>query len=255
MWQQQHQQQKRQQTNSAIGQDSSPEPPEHTLTDCKNMLHIDLSNYIFYWWTRSRSIDKIIIYYDWTRSSPKHIENVSNLLINRHLKHDLKCVETNYFWNKLFFVKLSLPLIIPYKHGQQRVPASGSIPDATYEVRSLAHTFMWCTAKDEFQMDGGFDELESSICEDLCNIPCNFLEGDDRNVACDHYNRYASDVRQLLVSLWAKYQRHSLSWLHMLAHGDRSCDEVRIAKAWNFYNGLIDTLLSHRIKPVITLYH
>lgn len=134
-------------------------------------------------------------------------------------------------------------------------PASGSSPDATSKVLNFPDGFMWGTATAAFQIEGGFEGRESSIWDDFCNIPGNVLDGDDGKVACDHYNRYASDVPDLLVPLGAKYYRLSLSWPRVLAHGDRACDDVVNSEGVKFYNGLIDTLLSHGIEPVITLYH
>lgn len=77
-----------------------------------------------------------------------------------------------------------------------------------------------------FQIEGGFEGHELSICNDFCSITGNFLDGDNGKVTCDHYNRYASDLHDLLVPLGVKYNRLSLSRPRVLAHRDRACDDV-----------------------------
>lgn len=74
--------------------------------------------------------------------------------------------------------------------------------------------------------------------------------GDTGDVACDHYHRYADDVR-LMADLGLDAYRLSISWPRVLPTGTGATN----AAGLDFYDKLIDTLLNANITPYITLYH
>ena len=76
------------------------------------------------------------------------------------------------------------------------------------------------------------------------------LNGDKGDVACDHYNRYADDV-ELMASLGLQSYRFSLAWPRIHPYPDQAANEAGL----DFYDRLVDTLLSHDIEPWVTLFH
>ncbi len=81
-------------------------------------------------------------------------------------------------------------------------------------------------------------------------MPGRIFQNQDARTACDFYHRYAADVA-LIQSLGIKDFRFSLSWSRILPEGTGRVNDRGI----DFYNRLIDTCLTHRIEPWVTLYH
>lgn len=72
----------------------------------------------------------------------------------------------------------------------------------------------------------------------------------DPNIACDHYHRYKEDIR-LMKDLGLETYRFSISWVRIVPDGSGDINQ----KGIEFYNDLIDELISNEIKPLITLSH
>ena len=70
------------------------------------------------------------------------------------------------------------------------------------------------------------------------------------DVACDHYRRFADDVR-LMRELGIQAYRFSISWSRVLPEGTGRVNRAGL----DFYSRLVDTLLEHNIQPIVTLYH
>lgn len=81
-------------------------------------------------------------------------------------------------------------------------------------------------------------------------IPGKVFNNDTGEVACDHYHRFEEDVA-LMKSLGIKAYRFSISWPRILPTGQGEVNQAGI----DFYNRLIDSLLSAGIEPWVTLYH
>lgn len=73
--------------------------------------------------------------------------------------------------------------------------------------------------------------------------------GDDGAIACDHYHRYEEDLDLLTEGGFDAY-RFSFSWSRLYPDG-RSLNET----GWDFYDRLIDAILSRNLKPYATGYH
>jgi beta-glucosidase/6-phospho-beta-glucosidase/beta-galactosidase len=69
-------------------------------------------------------------------------------------------------------------------------------------------------------------------------------------VAADHYNRMKEDI-EIMARLGATAYRFSVSWPRLLPNCSGTVNERGV----QFYSDMIDELLKHRIKPVLTLYH
>ena len=75
--------------------------------------------------------------------------------------------------------------------------------------------------------------------------------GDNGEVACDHYNRFEEDIA-LMKSLGVKAYRFSIAWPRILPTGT---EQEPIEEGLAFYDRLVDALLEAGIEPWVTLYH
>ncbi len=112
--------------------------------------------------------------------------------------------------------------------------------------------FLWGAAAASYQVEGAWNEdgKGESIWDRFSHIPGKIKNGDTGDVACDHYHRWAEDVR-LMQSLGLKAYRLSISWPRVLPSGRGSVNQAGL----DFYSRLVDSLLEAGIKPFVTLYH
>ncbi|XP_071441900.1 myrosinase 1 isoform X2 [Hetaerina americana] len=86
-----------------------------------------------------------------------------------------------------------------------------------------------------------FTHQNSTLIQDASN-------GD---IAADSYHKYKNDI-QILKELGVETYRFSLSWSRILPNGDISLVN---SKGIEYYNKLINELISNGIEPMVTLYH
>ncbi len=117
---------------------------------------------------------------------------------------------------------------------------------------SFRKDFVWGAATASYQIEGAYNEdgKGSSIWDEFTHIDGKILDKSTGDVACDHYHRYKEDVR-LMHELGLKAYRFSIAWPRIFPDGIGSVNQ----KGIDFYNNLIDELLSYGIEPYITLYH
>ncbi|RBP50862.1 GH1 family beta-glucosidase [Arenicella xantha] len=120
-------------------------------------------------------------------------------------------------------------------------------------INRFPDDFIWGTATSAYQIEGGANQggRGRSIWDAFCDIPGNVVNGDSGEQACDHFHRFAEDVK-LMANMGVGAYRFSISWPRLLPNGTR--DNVNQAGI-DFYNRLIDCCLSHGIQPWVTLYH
>lgn len=129
-------------------------------------------------------------------------------------------------------------------------------PAYTLEVEELPlpQDFQWGTATAAYQIEGGAsqDGKGPSIWDTFSHLSPSRTNGENADVACDHYNRTTADIK-LMASLGVDVYRFSIAWSRIIPMGGRNdpINEQGIA----FYSNLIDELLAHNIAPVVTLYH
>ncbi|AJQ92269.1 GH1 family beta-glucosidase [Gynuella sunshinyii] len=111
--------------------------------------------------------------------------------------------------------------------------------------------FIYGVATAAFQIEGAntADGRCESIWDRFCATPGKVLNGDDGSIACDHYHRLEQDL-DLIQSLGVDAYRFSVAWPRIEPAPDQ----------WNeagfeFYERLIDGLITRGIKPYLTLYH
>ncbi|XP_049791141.1 myrosinase 1-like [Schistocerca nitens] len=122
------------------------------------------------------------------------------------------------------------------------------------EVNQFPEGFLLGAATSSYQIEGAWNEDgkgESIWDHMLHEHPEYGNNGDNGDVACDSYHKYAEDV-QALKDLGAKAYRFSISWPRILPNGD--LDVINQAGI-DYYNNLINLLLENDIQPVVTMYH
>ena len=112
--------------------------------------------------------------------------------------------------------------------------------------------FVWGTATSSYQIEGAHNihGKGPSIWDAFCTIPDRIKNGENGNIAIDHYNNYKEDIA-LLKSQGFKAYRFSISWPRIMPDGKGNVNEEGI----QFYSNLIDELLENDITPWVTLYH
>ncbi|WP_214408526.1 GH1 family beta-glucosidase [Sphaerisporangium fuscum] len=122
----------------------------------------------------------------------------------------------------------------------------------TREALVFPDGFVWGAATAAYQVEGAAreDGRGPSIWDAFSHTPGKVAGGDTGDVACDHYHRYADDVR-LMSELGLRAYRFSVSWPRVQPAGGGAVN----AKGLDFYDRLVDELLKADISPYVTLYH
>jgi beta-glucosidase len=112
--------------------------------------------------------------------------------------------------------------------------------------------FAWGAATAAFQVEGAAreDGKGPSIWDHLTHLTGKVDNGDNADVACDFYHRYADDIK-MMVDLGLRHFRFSISWPRVLPAGVGAVN----AKGLDFYSRLVDALLAAGITPHATLFH
>ncbi|MEU0391368.1 GH1 family beta-glucosidase [Streptomyces sp. NPDC006208] len=112
--------------------------------------------------------------------------------------------------------------------------------------------FLWGTATAAYQIEGAAAEggRTPSIWDTFSRTPGKVENGDTGDIAVDHFHRRAEDVR-LMGDLGLGAYRFSVSWPRVQPTGRGPALQCGL----DFYRALVDDLLAHGIRPVLTLYH
>jgi len=117
---------------------------------------------------------------------------------------------------------------------------------------SFPKDFIWGVSAASYQIEGAAHEEGRglSVWDMFCRKPGAVWNGHSGDVACDHYHRYKEDV-SLMKSLGVKAYRLSIAWPRILPTGTGTVN----TKGLDFYDKLINELLSAGITPYVTLFH
>src|SRR5437762_9898868 len=112
--------------------------------------------------------------------------------------------------------------------------------------------FLWGAATSAYQIEGSplADGAGPSIWHRFSHTPGLVANADRGDVACDHYRRWEEDVA-LMHELGLTAYRFSISWSRILPEGTGAVNQ----KGLEFYDRLVDALVAHGIRPMVTLYH
>jgi beta-glucosidase len=118
-------------------------------------------------------------------------------------------------------------------------------------VNKFPQDFLFGVATAAYQIEGAAHEdgRRDSIWDAFSRVPGAVVNADNGDVACDHYHRYADDVK-MMADLGLQTYRFSTSWARIRPDGG----DVN-PQGLDFYSRLVDELLENGIKPWLTLYH
>ena len=117
---------------------------------------------------------------------------------------------------------------------------------------SFPKNFLWGTATSAAQIEGGaFEDGRSpSIWDTLASKPGRVHNDDTPTVACDSYNKFDRDLKNL-IDLGVNSYRFSISWSRVMPEGVGQLND----KGVDYYKRVIEKLNENNIKPNVTLYH
>jgi beta-glucosidase len=112
--------------------------------------------------------------------------------------------------------------------------------------------FLFGAATSAYQIEGAFNEdgKGPSIWDDFAHRAGKIRFGQNGDLACDHYHRFAEDVA-LMKSLGLQAYRFSIAWSRIFPEGEGRINQ----KGLDFYSHLTDALLENGITPFPTLFH
>ncbi|WP_067450230.1 GH1 family beta-glucosidase [Actinomadura macra] len=116
----------------------------------------------------------------------------------------------------------------------------------------LPEGFRWGVATAAYQVEGaaGEDGRGPSTWDVFSHTPGRVRDGHTGDVACDHYHRWPEDVA-LMAGLGIDAYRFSIAWPRVQPSGGGPVN----TKGLDFYDRLVDGLLTAGITPAATLYH
>jgi len=120
------------------------------------------------------------------------------------------------------------------------------------EASHFPSDFVWGAATSAYQIEGSplADGAGASNWHRFCHTPGMTAGGATGDVAADHYRRWPEDVA-LMKWLGLKAYRFSLSWSRILPDGYGRLN----AAGLDFYDRLVDGLLTAGVDPWVTLFH
>lgn len=112
--------------------------------------------------------------------------------------------------------------------------------------------FVWGASSSSYQIEGGAyeDNKGLSIWDVFCERDGVIKGNHTGEMACDHYHLYKQDVR-LMKEIGLKAYRFSITWPRVMPKGTGPLNH----KGLDFYDRLVDELLSNGIIPYATLFH
>ncbi|RRJ94254.1 beta-glucosidase [Opitutaceae bacterium TAV4] len=122
------------------------------------------------------------------------------------------------------------------------------------KTRPLAFpkNFVWGFAAAAPQIEGAAfeDNKGPSIWDTFARQPGAVHNGDNLDVACDHYHLYKKDFA-LMARLGAKHYRLSIAWPRIFPMGKGAVNQ----KGLDFYKRLLDSMHDHGLTPWVTMFH
>ena len=112
--------------------------------------------------------------------------------------------------------------------------------------------FLFGAATASYQIEGAVHEdgRGPSIWDTFSHTEGKIWNGDNGDVAVDHFHRYADDVAAMAEIGLTAY-RFSFAWPRIIPAGTGEVNTEGFA----FYHRLLDELEKHGIEPIATLYH
>ncbi|XP_045457583.1 myrosinase 1-like [Melitaea cinxia] len=122
------------------------------------------------------------------------------------------------------------------------------------EVRKFPDQMLFGSATAAYQIEGAWNEdgKSENIWDRLSHQdPCRITECHTGDIAANSYYSYKRDV-EMIRELGLDFYRFSLSWTRILP---TSFPDKINEKGVEYYNNLINELLTYNIEPMVTIYH
>lgn len=112
--------------------------------------------------------------------------------------------------------------------------------------------FVWGVAMAAAQIEGASftDGKSASIWDTFARTAGKIRNGDNLDIACDHYHRFREDF-ELMAKLGVKNYRLSLAWPRILPQGRGSINQAGL----DYYKSVLDSLQDQGITPWVTMFH
>ncbi len=124
--------------------------------------------------------------------------------------------------------------------------------NAVTDLAAFPSGFRWGVSTASYQIEGAVAEggRGTSIWDTFAHTPGLVFNGDNGDIAVDHYHRWQSDL-DLMASLGVKHYRMSLAWPRLQPTGSGELNREGLA----FYRDLLGGMRERGIQPLVTLYH
>jgi beta-glucosidase len=131
-------------------------------------------------------------------------------------------------------------------------PTATSASGLLLPTADFPASFRWGVATSSYQIEGAVaeDGRSPSIWDTFSREPGKVFDGDNGDIACDHYHRMPEDIA-LIKGLGVDTYRFSVAWPRVQPDGRGAVNPAGLA----FYDKLVDELLAAGIDPWVTLYH
>jgi beta-glucosidase len=132
------------------------------------------------------------------------------------------------------------------------VPAQHESSSPIGQMRRFPQGFLWGSATAAYQVEGAanVDGRGPSIWDTFSHTPGKTANGDTGDVADDVYHLYREDI-QRMKEMGLKCYRFSVSWSRVIPQGTGAVNQ----KGLDYYERVVDALMSAGIAPYCTLYH
>ncbi|PIA61404.1 hypothetical protein AQUCO_00300735v1 [Aquilegia coerulea] len=119
----------------------------------------------------------------------------------------------------------------------------------TYSRHDFPPHFVFGSGTSAYQVEGAAaeDGRTPSVWDTSAHTGKSMGNGD---IACDQYHKYKEDV-QLMVNTGLESYRFSISWSRLIPNGRGHVNP----KGLQYYNNLINELISHGVQPHVLLFH
>lgn len=119
-------------------------------------------------------------------------------------------------------------------------------------MKKFPENFWWGAATSGPQSEGRFNKKHANVFDYHFEIePEEFYQHIGPDVASNFYNSYQEDI-QLMKSIGMNSVRTSIQWSRLI--DDLETNTVN-QEAVDFYNAVIDTMISEKMIPVMNLHH
>lgn len=125
-----------------------------------------------------------------------------------------------------------------------------SLDEEGYSRNDFPTDFVFGSGTSAYQVEGAAEE--GGRTRSIWDVFAHAGHSGDAtgDVACDQYHKYKEDVK-LMVDIGLDAYRFSISWSRLLPSGRGAVNP----KGLQYYNNLIDELITHGIQPHATLHH